>query len=321
MQRALRPPRLGNWLAFMLMAAGSCVFAFIIPNWYHRFRHALLDGIVDGAFAGQFLWSVAWCALGPGRWLFRYLAVVASGIVIAGALIGGIYGKFETEAERREAQTDRIMGREFSRRDRARHDVWQAALAFPLSLLVCQFPLAWNRSYRGWRIAFRESDSPSTEAELLKFGLSELLAAAAGAAIALGFWRLNMSEMSKSVYGTEDALVATLFCIFLSLLAGSLMLPVASFVLGDRSANIALASNLIYVSGIAMALVVARLLLDPPSTILGAAVALFGYLCAALSSTSVMFWIAREFGYRLVRGRRRGMMERWSARVIKNGRH
>ncbi len=310
MQRAIRLSGLGNWLVFLLMAASFCIFAFFVPNLYCRYHYFLNEGLILGAIAGQFSWSVAWCALGPGRWLFRYVAVVALGIVIAGALSTGIESKPETEMERREAQRDRAAGQEFSRSERVRRNVWQATLALPLSLLVCQLPMAWNRSYRGWRIVFRGTDSPSSEAELLKFGLSELLAAAAGAAIALGFWRFNMSETSKGFYGPQDALVATFFCVFLSLIAGSFLLPVTSLILGDRPADVALAANFICIIGLAMALVVAAMVLHWPARTIDLTPRLFVYLCGIFTSMSTVFWVARACGYQLVRGRPRGMVER-----------
>lgn len=41
MRRALHLPRSGDWLAFLLMVAGFCAFAFIVPNWYHRYGSSL----------------------------------------------------------------------------------------------------------------------------------------------------------------------------------------------------------------------------------------------------------------------------------------
>jgi hypothetical protein len=307
MQRTADSPRIGNWSAFILLAAGSCLVGFIAPHWYHRHRLALIDVAILGAFAGQFLWSAAWCALGQGRWICRYLAVVAAGIVIAGALIAGIALKPETEMERRTAQTDRATGHEFTRRERARNEVWHYGLGFPLSLLVCQLPLVWNRSYRGWRIVFRGAQSQSPEAELLKFGLSDLLGATAGAAIAFGFWRLGISEVSRGSYGTVDALVASFFCVFLSLIAGSLVLPIVPFVLGDRPRRLALATAGVYLIGIVIVLTGALLFLDSSVRSLQPIAAISSYLAAIASSALVVFWIARELGYRLLQERRRGM--------------
>lgn len=317
MQRTADLPRIGNWLAFILLAAGCCVFGFIAPNWYHRHRLALIDGAILGTFAGQFLWSAAWCALGPGRWICRYLAVVAAGSAIAGALLAGIALKPETEMERRMAQMDRATGHEFTRREMARNDVWQFGLGFPLPLLVCQLPLAWNSSYRGWRIVFRETQSQSPEAELLKFGLSDLFGATAGAAIAFGTWRLGISEVSSGPYGTENALVASFFCVLLSLVAGLLALPIVPFVLGDRPRRLALASAGVYLIGIVIVLTGALLFLNSSARSLQFAAAASTYLAAIASSALAVFWIARELGYRLLQVRRRGLTKQRSVRQRK----
>ncbi|MGH7137125.1 MAG: hypothetical protein ACREHD_15395, partial [Pirellulales bacterium] len=203
MQRAIYLP-LSSCLIFIVQAAGFCVFALIAPIWYGRgYGPAPIDGAIVGAFAGQFLWSAAWCALGPGRWICRYLVVVAAGIAITGALMAGIASKPETARERRIAQMNRATGHELTPRETARNEVWRCGLGLPLSLLVCQLPLVWNRSYRGWRLVFPGTQSPSSETELLKFELSDLLGATAGAAVALGAWRLEISEISKGPYGIE----------------------------------------------------------------------------------------------------------------------
>jgi hypothetical protein len=82
---------------------------------------------------------------------------------------------------------------------------------------------------------------------LLKFRLSDALGATAGVALALAFWRLAMLETLKGAYGTEEALVASFFCVFLSLLAGTVALPIAPFVLGARPRGFA-CCTLAYIS-------------------------------------------------------------------------
>src|SRR5690242_14055978 len=90
MQLAAYWSRIGNWLAFALPAAGVCAFSYLAPNWYNRFLLDRGDFVTLGVLAGQFLWGAAWCALGPGRWIARYLVAVALGMAIAGAVLAGI---------------------------------------------------------------------------------------------------------------------------------------------------------------------------------------------------------------------------------------
>jgi hypothetical protein len=305
MQLAAYWPRIGNWLAFILPAAGVCAFAFLAANWYSRWRNAPRDGAIVGVLAGQFLWGAVWCAPGPGRWIGRYLVAVALGMVIAGAMLAGIDSIPVTEAERRDDQDGRTRGRhELTRRERACRDVRQCALVFPLAMLVCQFPFVWNRSYRGWRIVFGKRELPPSEAELLKFRLSDALGATAGGALALAFWRLAMLETLKGTYGTEQALVASFFCVFLSLLAGTLALPIAPFVLGDRPRGFALLYVGIYLAGIVIVLTCMWLMLDSSARKLKAVKAFASYWAAFASAVLLMFWIAREIGYRFVRLKR-----------------
>lgn len=306
MQRTAYLLRFGNGSAFFLPAAGFCIFGFVAPNWYQRYRLGMIDGATLGAFAGQFLWSVAWCALGPGRWIFRYLAVTLAGAAIAGALLAGIALKPETDLERRMAQIDRATGHEFTRRERALHDLWQSGLGFPLSLLVCQLPLAWNHSYRGWRIVFRETQTPMPEAELLKFGLSDLFGATAGVAIAFATWRLGISQLSKGSYGTEEALAVSFFCVFLSLIAGLLVLPIVPLVLGERPRRLALSSAGVYLLGIVILLTSVLMFLDKSARSFAVVSTVTAYLAAMASSALAVFWLAREFGFRLLQVRRRG---------------
>lgn len=312
MRRAVDLPRLSQWLAFTLPAAGVCIFGLIAPHWYHRYRLSPIDGLIVGAFLGHLSWSVAWCALGPGRWFYRYLVVVSAGIAIAGALMAGIDLKRETHAERARAAMARAGGQEFSPRERARHDVWRLGLALPLALLAGQAPLVWNRFYRGWRIVFPGTESQSPETELLKFGVSDLLGATAGAAVAIGARRLEISELSRDLRGTEETLLATVVCIFLSLFAGVVLLPIVPLVLADRPRPIALASAAAAAGGIAIALTVAVFWLNAPLRRFGSAAAVFAYLAAVVSSTFGVFCIGRELRYRFIRTRRRGVFERWS---------
>lgn len=298
-------PRIGNWLAFVLPAAGVCAFGFLAPNWYNRFLYERGDFATTGVFVGQFLWGAAWCALGPGRWIGRYLVAVAAGMAIAGAVLAGIETIPVTELERRLDQIDRATGHEFTRRERASSEVRQCALGFPLALLVCQFPFVWNRSCRGWRIVFGKRELPPCEAELLKFRLSDLLGVTAGGAIALAFWRLAMLETLKGTYGTEEALVASFFCVFLSLLAGTLALPIAPFVLGDRPRDSALVYAGVYLAGFAIVLTSAMLLLDSSLRRFEGATGFLTRWSAFALTALLMFWIARELGYCFVRLKRK----------------
>ena len=301
MQLAAYWSRIGNWLAFALPAAGVCAFSYLAPNWYNRFLLDRGDFVTLGVLAGQFLWGAAWCALRPGRWIARYLVAVALGMAIAGAVLAGIDSIPVTEEERRDDQRDRATGREFTRRERACREVRQCALGFPLALLVCQFPFVWNRSFRGWRIVFGKRESSPSEAELLKFRLSDALGATAGVALALAFWRLAMLETLKGAYGTEEALVASFFCVFLSLLAGTVALPIAPFVLGARPRGFALLYVGIYLAGIVLVLTCVWLMLDSSARMLKGVKAFASYWAALASAVLIMFWIARELGYRLVR--------------------
>lgn len=306
MQLAAYWPRIGNWLAFVLPVAGVCAFAFLAPNWYGRWRNAPRDGAILGAFAGQFLWGAAWCALGPGRWIGRYLVAVAAGMAIAASVLAGIDSIPVSEAELRDDQIGRQRGRrEFTRREKACRDVRQCALVFPLALLVCQFPFVWNRSYRGWRIVFGKRESPPCEAELLKFRLADLLGASAGGALALAFWRLALFETLKGTYGTEEALLATFFCVFLSLLAGALTLPIAPFVLDRRPRDTAVVYVSVYLSGVVVVLSFAYALLNPNFRDFASLKSLALYLAASLFAAIASFWIARELGFCFVRLKRK----------------
>lgn len=304
MQFAAYWSRIGNWLAFVLPGSGVCAFSYLAPNWYNRFPDNRSDFATLGVFAGQFLWGAAWCALGPGRWIARYLVAVALGMAIARAVLAGIDSIPVTEEERRDDQRDRATGHEFTRRERSCRDVRQCALGFPLALLVCQFPFVWNRSYRGWRIVFGKRQSPSSEAELLKFRLSDVLGATAGGALALAFWRLAIFETLKGTYGTEEALVASFFCVFWSLLAGALALPMATFVFGDRPRHIASVYAGLYLAGIVIILTSALLMLNSSWRRFDAAWGLLALWAAFMSMVLLMFWIAREIGYRFVRLKR-----------------
>ncbi|HVW37767.1 MAG TPA: hypothetical protein VHB99_10700 [Pirellulales bacterium] len=304
MQLAAYWSRIGNWLAFVLPAAGVCAFGFLAPNWYNRFLYERGDFATLGVLAGQFLWGAAWCALGPGRWIGRYLVAVVVGMAIAGAVLAGIDSIAVTEEERRDDQRDRATGREFTRRERACREVRQCALGFPLALLVCQFPFVWNRSYRGWRIVFGRRVPPPSEAELLRFRLSDALGATAGVALALAFWRLAMLETLQGTYGAEEALVASFFCVFLSLLAGTLALPIAPFVLGDRPRGFALLYAGAYLAGFEIVLTSALLLLDSSLRRFEGASMLLARWSAFALTALLMFWIAREIGYRFVRFKR-----------------
>jgi hypothetical protein len=305
MQFAAYWSRIGNWLAFVLPAAGVCAFSYLAPNWYNRVSLDLGVFVTLGVLAGQFLWGAAWCALGPGRWIARYLVAVALGMAIAGAVLAGIDSIPVTEDERRHDQIDRATGHEFTRRERACRDVRQCALGFPLALLVCQFPFVWNRSYRGWRIVFGRRESPPSGAELLKFRLSDAFGATAGGALALAFWRLAMLETLKGTYGTEEALVASFFCVFLSLIAGTLALPMAPFVLDHRPRTSAFVCVGAYLTGLVVVLCLAFGTLNQHVGCLEDLIYLALLFAAFVFAALPSFWIAREAGYRFLRLKQR----------------
>lgn len=91
MESAEQRPRERDWLAFLLPAMGFCTFDCLAPIWLGRTDAAPIVSATVGCFAGQLLWGAAWCALGPDRWIKRFIALIATGVLLAGATIAGVY--------------------------------------------------------------------------------------------------------------------------------------------------------------------------------------------------------------------------------------
>jgi hypothetical protein len=118
--------------------------------------------------------------------------------------------------------------------------------------------------------------------------------------------------MSRGPYASEETSAATIGYLILSLIAGSLLLPLLPAVFGERPRHLAFTYAAAYLSGIVIVLMVAYVSLRPRHASLETGVELFAYLAAMASSTLAIFWIGRELGYRFLRARRRGLFERWS---------
>jgi hypothetical protein len=285
MESAERPPREGDWLAFVLPALGFCAVDCVAAMSMVRANSDLTLIAVWGAIMGQILWGAAWCALGPGRWLHRFVAVVAAGVLVAGVMLGGVYSQRETAMPREtifyggagririvrtgpdELQADPLVT--------ARNRVLRCVSAFPLALLIAQFPLLGFRALRGWRIVFHETESCIQSPDARTFGITDLFAVTAAVAIVLGFWRIQSGVAADKL---GDGLALFVGWAGFACIAGGLALVLVPLVLGARpqplSLRVSLCASIVSLGVIAPA---AAVLMMYPS-----------------------LWIARDVGYRLV---------------------
>jgi hypothetical protein len=146
--------------------------------------------------------------------------------------------------------------------------------AFPVMLLIAQFPLLGFRMLRGWHIAFREAGSQAPTSAPRNFSIADLFAATAAAAIVLGFWRVQLHIGADEIVGGLALFAAWSVLAFIGGMLALLIVPLA---LGERGRRLAL--------GLLLGCIV----------LLGVVMPLAAVLMAYPS-----FWIARDVGYRLV---------------------
>lgn len=285
MESTERPPRDRDWLAFVLPVLGFCVVDCLAAVGIVQSGAELTWGFLFGAFMGQMLWGAAWCGLGAGRWIHRFVAVVAASILVAGVMLAGVYSQNETPPPdepvyyRNGGMSVRIT--RFGPaaltprpRETARTRVLMGVSAFPVMLLIAQFPLLGFRMLRGWHIAFREAGSQAPTSAPRNFSIADLFAATAAAAIVLGFWRVQLHIGADEIVGGLALFAAWSVLAFIGGMLALLIVPLA---LGERGRRLAL--------GLLLGCIV----------LLGVVMPLAAVLMAYPS-----FWIARDVGYRLV---------------------
>lgn len=298
MESAERRPRKRDYLAFVLPAAGFCLFDCLAPIWLGRTDAAPIVSATVGAFAGQLLWGAAWCALGPDRWIKRFLGVIATGVLLGGATIAGVY--LQSQGPPSEVHTYYENGMRVDPVEVARDTVvLQCVSVLPLMLWIAQLPTLSLRAFRGWRIVFRNAEIPTKRPDPRNFGIADLLAITAGVAIVLGFWRLNFLTGS---YDSLDALRLITFCVIAGLISGLLVLPIVTFALGDHPPRLAFAYTCAYTFGLTVASSLMLSLTNDRSEGLDEVLGVIAICLAAAAMTMhVSFWIARDVGYRFVR--------------------
>lgn len=285
MQPTELPPHERDWLAFVLPVLGFCVVDCLAAVGIAQSGSELTWVFLLGAFLGQIVWGAAWCALGPGRWVHRFVAVVAAGVLVAGVMLAGVYAQNETPPPsepvyyRSGGMSVRIIrvgpaAATPRPRETARTRVLLGVSAFPMMLLIAQFPLLGFRRLRGWHIAFREAGGEAPPSAPRNFSIADLFAATAAAAIVLGFWRLQLHVGADEIVGGL-ALLAGWSCF--AFLGGMLALVIVPLALGERGRRQAL--------GLLLACIV----------LLGVVMPLAAVLMAYPS-----LWVARDVGYRLI---------------------
>lgn len=311
MQTAELRPRDKDWLAYGLPAIGFCLFDGLAPCWLCRCESPSILALSFGAFAAQLLWGAAWCALGPGRWIRRFVAAIALGTVAGGTALGGICLAFDAAPPpdpiyHRGPITIQIrrigpVQRQPGPREQAREFVQRFASVLPLALWVAQLPWFCCRALSGWQIGFRPIESRAERADPRKFGVADLLAVTAGIALALGFWRINLLIGDEDFYPLRWIIV----CVVLSFVGGAIAIPVVPFALGRRPLRLGFAYACTYLIAIVMALGFLLLIVNARQERLDALYVLSVFLAAAVVTMHLSFWIARDVGYRLVRAPRR----------------
>ncbi|HVW37768.1 MAG TPA: hypothetical protein VHB99_10705, partial [Pirellulales bacterium] len=249
MDSAEQPPRERDWLAFVLPVLGFCVVDCLAAVGIVQSGAELTWGFLFGAFRGQMLWGAAWCALGAGRWIHRFVAVVAAGVLVAGVMLAGVYSQNETPPEH-EPVYDRSGGMNVRiirfgpaaltprPRETARNRVLMGVSGLPLFLLIAQCPLLGLRILRGWHIAFRGAGSEAPTSAPRNFSIADLFAATAAAAIVLGFWRLQLRVGADEIVGGLAFLAGWSGFAFIGGMLALLIVPLA---LGERGRRLALA--------------------------------------------------------------------------------
>lgn len=278
-----------DWLAFVLPVLGFCVVDGLAAVGMAQSDSLATLILVVGAFMGQLLWGAAWCALGPGRWVRRFIAVVAAGVLVAGVMLAGVCSQHETPppsgtvSHRRGGITIYItrvgpVAFEPGPRETGRNRVLMGVSGLPLFLLLAQCPLLGLRVLRGWHIAFRGAGSQAPPLAPRNFSLADLFAATAAAAIVLGFWRIYLPVRADEIVGSFARLASWSV---IALAGGLLALVIVPLALGECGRRLAL--------GLLLACIV----------LLGVVMPL-----AAVMMAYPSLWVARDVGYRLVRMKR-----------------
>ena len=274
-----------DWLAFFLPVLGFCVVDCLAAVWMAQSDAPATLILVVGALMGQIAWGAAWCALGPGRWVRRFIAVVAAGVILAGVMLAGVYSQDETPPPGRTVSYQR-SGMTISitqlgpvvfnpgPRETARNRVRMGVSGLPLFLLIAQCPVLWIRMLLGWQIVFRKAGSQAPPIAPRSFSIADLFAATAAAAIVLGFWRIYLPIRAEEIAGNFTRLVIWSVIAFVGGMLALLIVPLA---LGQRGRRLALALLLACILLLGVVLPLAAVLMAYPS-----------------------FWVARDVGYRLV---------------------
>lgn len=299
-------------VAVLLPALGFCLFDGLAPFWLCRSESPSILALTFGAFAAQLLWCAAWCALGPGRWIRRFVAAIALGTVAGGAALGGIYLAFDAAPPLdptyvRVGQSVRVV--KASPRQQARDFVLRCGSVLPQALWVAQLPWFCTRALRGWRIAFCPAESRVERHDLRKFGVADVLAFTTAVALVFGFWRVNLLFGDEPVhlylaYWVGNLGYCIVACAVLSLIGGTLAIPIAPFALGDTPPRFGFTYTCTYLLVIVMALGLVRQLTDARQEFLNVLYVVVAFLAAAAFSVHLSFWVARDVGYRLVRAPR-----------------
>ncbi len=180
----------------------------------------LLMGLLMGLIAAQAGLVTLWAAFGSQPWPVRWLATLAAGALLAGALfVGSVLG------------SGRLPPWE---------EFWIVALCLPLGFLILQTPLWLFRAITGWQIVPRGGDETSSDAR--QFGIVDLLGVTAFTAVALGLAQVAFSLGSGGRAETPSELLALVigFAMWAGL-NGLLCLPClwAVFAARDRAQAVA----------------------------------------------------------------------------------
>jgi len=180
------------WPLGALLAVFSVADVFAVPvtrDFGSESEGVFLIGLLVGLIAGQAGLVTLWAVFGSHPWALRWLTTLAAAEFLAGVLLVEVILSSGRLPSSREFLEEFLV----------------VPLGLPLLFLAMQAPLWLFRAITGWQIVPRGREETSWGAR--QFGIVDLLAVTAFAAVALG---LTQVAMSIGHVGREDMAAAWL---------------------------------------------------------------------------------------------------------------